>query len=77
MLNFLKMAKEISKVVKLQVREVLRIHRHRLDLLLCQFWQFNAELAINQHTDKSELKNSTCAQSGHRAKIRPEPNRKK
>jgi large subunit ribosomal protein L11 len=46
------MAKEISKVVKLQVREVLRIHRHRLDLLSC--WcnimefckQFNAELKI-------------------------------
>jgi hypothetical protein len=27
------MAKEISKVVKLQVKEVLQIHRHRLDLL--------------------------------------------
>jgi hypothetical protein len=30
--KFFKMAKEISKVVKLQVREVLRIHRHRLTL---------------------------------------------
>jgi hypothetical protein len=31
--NFLKMAKEISKVVKLQVKGGAAIHRHRLDLL--------------------------------------------
>jgi hypothetical protein len=31
-LNFKKMAKEVSKLVKLQIKEELQIHLHQLDL---------------------------------------------